>query len=168
MINNELSEINYFLYFFISTSIGSIEICRLMMKDFSYLDFTLLIGLGLILPVICFLYNQYYKVPHFIEKYYALSLVVIIRFLVFFILFGIAFFALFTAISFSLKFIAPEKNIFIVQFLQYFNEQMVQPTSLLYVGQKVVVISVLCLYTLMHYRDLCKKYLASKPEGVCS
>lgn len=164
MVNNELSEINYFMYFLISTSIGCVEIFRLMMNDFSYLSFTCLIILGLILPIICFLANQYYKVPHFIEKYYALSFVVVIRFLVFLLLFVVASCIVVISISFILKFVAPEKVIFISQSLKYFSEQMAQSTSFLHIGQQLVVVSIFCLYTLMHYRDLCQKYAGKCKE----
>ena len=97
--NNELTEFNYFIYFIIScTSLLFIAISdRQSVTNILYLILN-----GVALPITCYLIHQFFQNKHFAEKYFALSLV---RLLAYIIVLPILVLIFLYSIAFLMKFL---------------------------------------------------------------
>ena len=112
---------------------------------------------GLVLPAICFYFHTQSQNKHFVEKYFALSWVCMVRIIVYGVAFTIGFSISLFLVVFFVKFILPNQSIALYGTLKYFENQMLERTSTLSILFEIFWVLFSFWYLAKHYYDLCKQ-----------
>jgi hypothetical protein len=152
--NNELTEFNYFIYFIINC------MTHLYLaypgRQFVMAIPNLILN-GLILPTACYSFHRFFQNTHFVEKYFALGLVCMIRIMVYTIFFFVALALLQYPIIFFMQFLFPDQAVFLYKSMKYFMAQLLIPMSTPNISGEVFCMLLVFWYATKHYYDLCKQ-----------